>query len=89
MEKYRELNFLRCKRVLEFGFLREDQVLRGPLTVLALLDCLGMYDWSLAGKIFLHTFVSRRHGRGKSGLLGAGPSRVKGVAAQEPGYRKY
>lgn len=56
-EKYQELNFLRCKRVFEFDFLRVDDVLRSPLTLLALLDCLGMYDWSLATKIFLHTFV--------------------------------
>lgn len=65
LEKYRELTFLRCKRVLEFNFLRMDDMLRNPLKIMALVNCLGMYDWSLATKIFLHMLVSRQHGRGR------------------------
>ncbi|KAM7157652.1 peroxisomal acyl-coenzyme A oxidase 3 isoform 1-T6 [Molossus nigricans] len=57
MEKYRELNFLRCKRLFEFGFLRMDELLRSPLALRALLQCLCMYDCSLATKVLLHTFV--------------------------------
>ncbi|XP_036128006.1 peroxisomal acyl-coenzyme A oxidase 3 isoform X4 [Molossus molossus] len=57
MEKYRELNFLRCKRLFEFGFLRMDELLRSPLALLALLQCLCMYDSSLATKVLLHTLV--------------------------------
>lgn len=64
LEKYRELTFLRCKRVLEFDFLRMDDVLGSPLKIRALVDCLGMYDWSLASKVFLHVLVSRQRGRG-------------------------
>lgn len=67
METYRELNFLRCKRLLEYDIFRMDDLLQSPLKCLALVNCLGMYDWSLATKVFLHTFVSRRQGRGMSG----------------------
>ncbi|XP_016051286.1 PREDICTED: peroxisomal acyl-coenzyme A oxidase 3 [Miniopterus natalensis] len=57
METYRELNFLRCKRLLEYDIFRMDDLLQSPLKCLALVNCLGMYDWSLATKVFLHTFV--------------------------------
>lgn len=65
MEKYRELNFLRCKRIFEYDFLRVDDMLRSPLKVLGLVTCLGTYDWSLATKVLLHMLVSRRHRRGE------------------------
>lgn len=65
MEKYRELNFVRCKRIFEYDFLRVDDMLGSPLKVLGLVTCLGTYDWSLATKVFLHMLVSRRHRRGE------------------------
>ncbi|XP_037685244.1 peroxisomal acyl-coenzyme A oxidase 3 isoform X3 [Choloepus didactylus] len=57
MEKYRELSFLRCKRVFEYDFLCLEDMLQTPLKVLALVGCLGMYDWSLSNKYFLHAFT--------------------------------
>ncbi|XP_076992412.1 peroxisomal acyl-coenzyme A oxidase 3 [Tamandua tetradactyla] len=55
VEKYQELNFLRCKRVFEYDFLSLEETLRAPLKVRALICCLGAYDWSLASKYFLHS----------------------------------
>ncbi|XP_008831058.1 peroxisomal acyl-coenzyme A oxidase 3 isoform X1 [Nannospalax galili] len=57
LEKYRELNFLRCKRVFEYGFFTMEDLWENPLRVPALINCLGMYDWSLANKCVLHVLV--------------------------------
>ncbi|XP_006153010.1 peroxisomal acyl-coenzyme A oxidase 3 [Tupaia chinensis] len=57
MEKYRELTFLRCKRVMEYDFLSVREMFKSPLKTVALIHCLGMYDWSLAAKYLLHVLV--------------------------------
>ncbi|XP_062964227.1 peroxisomal acyl-coenzyme A oxidase 3 isoform X1 [Cynocephalus volans] len=66
MEKYRELNFLRCKRIFEYDFLTAEEMLKSPLKVSVLIHCLGMYDWSLAAKYLLHilTFGSAIYSSG-------------------------
>ncbi|XP_048461423.1 peroxisomal acyl-coenzyme A oxidase 3-like [Rhincodon typus] len=47
VEKYRELTFLRCKRLFEYDFLTLADIVQDPLNGLAVVHCLGMYDWSL------------------------------------------
>uniref|UniRef100_A0A5G2R6F3 Acyl-coenzyme A oxidase n=1 Tax=Sus scrofa TaxID=9823 RepID=A0A5G2R6F3_PIG len=54
VEKYQEVNFLRCKRVLEYSFLRGEDLLWSPQRISSLLHCLGAYDWSLANMLILH-----------------------------------
>uniref|UniRef100_U3CVX3 Acyl-coenzyme A oxidase n=1 Tax=Callithrix jacchus TaxID=9483 RepID=U3CVX3_CALJA len=57
LEKYRELSFLRCKRIFEYDFLSAGDMFESPLKVSTLIQCLGMYDWSLAAKYVLHTLI--------------------------------
>ncbi|XP_021793982.1 peroxisomal acyl-coenzyme A oxidase 3 isoform X3 [Papio anubis] len=57
LDRYRELNFLRCKRIFEYDFLSVEDMFKSPLKVPALIQCLGMYDSSLAAKYLLHTLV--------------------------------
>ncbi|XP_063578739.1 peroxisomal acyl-coenzyme A oxidase 3 isoform X3 [Pongo abelii] len=57
LEKYRELNFLRCRRIFEYDFLSVEDMFKSPLKVLTLIQCLGMYDSSLAAKYLIHSLV--------------------------------
>lgn len=58
LDKQRELNFLRCKRIFEYDFFRVDELLNNPMRIPVLINSLGMYDWSLAAKCVLHFLVS-------------------------------
>eukprot|EP00002_Diphylleia_rotans_P000849 TRINITY_DN1044_c0_g6_i1.p1 TRINITY_DN1044_c0_g6~~TRINITY_DN1044_c0_g6_i1.p1 ORF type:complete len:733 (+),score=154.29 TRINITY_DN1044_c0_g6_i1:71-2269(+) len=55
LEKQRELSFLQVKRLVEYEFLRMDEIMSNPALLFALNDCLGEYNWSLAAKYGLHT----------------------------------
>uniref|UniRef100_A0A8C5LPX6 Acyl-coenzyme A oxidase n=1 Tax=Leptobrachium leishanense TaxID=445787 RepID=A0A8C5LPX6_9ANUR len=57
LEKYRELTFQRCKRIFEYDFLTFEESAQNPKKILALVNSLGMYDWSLGAKHFLNTQV--------------------------------
>lgn len=58
LEKYRELNFRRCRWILERSLVRVEDMVQSPLSTLTLITCLGTYDWSLAMKVLLHLLVS-------------------------------
>lgn len=56
-EKYQELTFLRCKRLFEYDFLTQQEIIENPLKILNMVICIGMYDWSPCLQYFLHCGV--------------------------------
>ncbi|GCB67181.1 hypothetical protein scyTo_0008009 [Scyliorhinus torazame] len=48
VEKYRELTFIRCKRLFEYDYLTLAETVQSPLKSIAVANCLCMYDSSLA-----------------------------------------
>ena len=54
LDKYREMNFLRCKRLFEYDFIDDQRVFENPLRHKIFTDSLGMYDWSLSAKYQLN-----------------------------------
>lgn len=87
VEKYQELNFLRCKRIFEYDFLPMGDMLGSLPKVLALIECLSMYDCSLASKFFLNVLVSCP-GRGEE-RRGAPPTLCRGSTALRPPNLRY
>lgn len=55
VEKQRELNFRRTKRLFEYDFITDDEIFGNPLKHQIMTDCLGMYDWALCAKYQLNT----------------------------------
>ena len=49
----RKLTFLRLKRLFEYNFVSEEDMITNPLLVPAFIECLSQYDMSLAAKKFL------------------------------------
>uniref|UniRef100_A0A8B9T2C9 Acyl-coenzyme A oxidase n=1 Tax=Anas platyrhynchos TaxID=8839 RepID=A0A8B9T2C9_ANAPL len=56
-EKYQELTFLRCKRLFEYDFLTQQEIIENPLKIFNMVICIGMYDWSPCLQYFLHCGV--------------------------------
>ncbi|OXB62028.1 hypothetical protein ASZ78_015670 [Callipepla squamata] len=56
-EKYQELTFLRCKRLFEYDFLTQQEIIENPLKILNMVISIGMYDWSPCLQFFLHCGV--------------------------------
>lgn len=54
MEKMRELNFLRVKQLFRYNFVTKEELMAKPWKMMALTDCMGMYDWTLVAKFFLN-----------------------------------
>ncbi|KFP76390.1 Peroxisomal acyl-coenzyme A oxidase 3, partial [Acanthisitta chloris] len=57
-EKYQELTFLRCKRLFEYDFLTQQEIMENPSRIFSMVLCVGMYDWSVSLQFFLHCAVS-------------------------------
>lgn len=55
LEKQRELTFRRTQHVLGYDFLNDDTLYENPMRFKAFTDALGMYDWTVAAKISLHS----------------------------------
>uniref|UniRef100_A0A8P0T461 Acyl-coenzyme A oxidase n=1 Tax=Canis lupus familiaris TaxID=9615 RepID=A0A8P0T461_CANLF len=54
LDRYRELSFLRCKRIMEYNLLPLEDMVANPLWFQVFTNCLGMYDWSLAIRLLLN-----------------------------------
>lgn len=52
-DEQRRLAFLRLKRLFEYDFLSEEQMVANPMLIPAYIQCLAQYDLSLAAKKFI------------------------------------
>ena len=57
-DERRRLTMKRCKRVLEYNFLTDNEVMARPLLVQVFNDLLGSFDWSISTKYLLNKSVS-------------------------------
>ena len=60
-DERRRLTMKRCKRVLEYNFLTDNEVMAKPLLVQVFNDLLGTLDWSISTKYLLNRSVSTVH----------------------------
>lgn len=57
IDEQRRLTFLRVKRLVEYDFLSEEEILENPMKACGIHDALGSYNWSLMAKMLLHNLV--------------------------------
>lgn len=57
-DKRRQLTMKRCKRIVEYNFLTDNEVMARPLLVQVFNDLLGSLDWSISTKYLLNKSVS-------------------------------
>ena len=57
-EEKRRLTFLRMRKLFEYDFFNENDIMANPKKARAVNDILGSYDWSLAAKFMLNVVVS-------------------------------
>lgn len=50
----------RVKQLFRYDFLTKDETMANPWKTVVFNDCLGMYDWAVGAKFFLHKGVSAR-----------------------------
>ena len=58
MDEQRRLNFARVKRLIEYDFLPEEELVGTPLKGQSMTSIIGSYNWSLLTKTLLHNQVS-------------------------------
>ena len=57
-DERRHLAMKRCRRIAEYNFLTDNEIMARPLLVQVFNDILGTLDWSISGKYLLNTSVS-------------------------------
>ena len=73
----------RCKRVLEYNFLTDNEVMARPLLVQVFNDLLGSFDWSISTKYMLNKSVSTA-----LYTLGGGDSYAKSIGVPFRNFEK-
>ena len=79
----RRLTMKRCKRVLEYNFLTDNEVMARPLLVQVFNDLLGSFDWSISTKYMLNKSVSTA-----LYTLGGGDSYAKSIGVPFRNFEK-
>ncbi len=57
-DERRRLAMKRCRRIAEYNFLTDNDIMARPLLVQVFNDVLGTFDWSISAKYLLNTSVS-------------------------------
>ena len=61
MDERRQLTMKRCRRIAEYNFLSDSEVMGRPLLFQVFNDILGSFDWSMSAKYSLNASVRSDH----------------------------